>query len=133
MSAFVNAEESGKVKVKIAAKSGLVLRSEKSIKSKKLAVISYGTFISVNSNVNYHMVRVANKDGYWLKTSYNGKEGWVFSAYIDFDYNKPKVEAATFIRIITYDSGEYTITKIECRINGKKRTFDITETKLDWK
>lgn len=56
--------------VYVNAADGLKLRKEPSVTSEQLAIIPFGTALEV-----------LDTQGEWIKTTYDGKEGWVFASY----------------------------------------------------
>lgn len=72
---------------KITSDNGLHHRAETSTSSQSYGVIPYGTIIEVTE-----------VDGFWGKTKYNGKTGWVFLEYTTF-YSALKISPSgnTFV------------------------------------
>ena len=67
----------------ITSRNGLNLRLEPSVKSRKILTIPYGSMLPVKE-VNKQFETIQKRNGYWLKTEYTGKTGWVFSGFVIF-------------------------------------------------
>jgi len=70
----------------VVAPSGLSLRNNPNLSSKKLEIIPFGTLITI-MNVSQifntdEMKTIDSRPGNWVKTKFNGKEGYVFSGYL---------------------------------------------------
>jgi Bacterial SH3 domain len=67
-----------------AAKSGLSIREKPDAKSAVLGKIPYGTKIVTTHNLDEEQTEIKTEGlkGFWIKTTYNGKTGYVVSSYL---------------------------------------------------
>lgn len=67
----------------VAFKTGLNMREKPDVGAKVLVRIPYGTAINYQSNAEGGAAIVTEgMDGYWVKTTFNGKTGWVVNSYL---------------------------------------------------
>jgi len=100
----INAQDSnnfyGSRQNKVIATTGLNLRSAPTLKSEKVGLVPFGKSVNIIGDQHfgkeslgkpykiYHMEGTAFEpevDGYWIKAEYDGIEGYLFSAYLDYD------------------------------------------------
>lgn len=74
------------------AERGLILRSEPKQDSQPLGLIPFHSSITVIASDRYETIE--HRDGQWLKTSYSGKEGYVFSGFLRADVPMHTVRSA---------------------------------------
>lgn len=70
--------------VYVAAKSGLSIREKPDAKATVLGKIPYGTKITTTYNSEEEQKDIVTEglQGYWIKTSWNGKTGYVVNSYL---------------------------------------------------
>ena len=88
---------------KVIATTGLNLRSAPNLKSDKVGLVPFGKQVNIIGDQHYGMdslgtpytIRYTSTEafkpeisGYWVKAQYDGIEGYLFSAYLDFDYRE---------------------------------------------
>lgn len=91
----------------VIAPSGLSLRNDYGLEdTKKIDIIPFGTKITIKGDYNEiydedMMETIDGRPGYWFKTKYNGKEGYVFSGYLKYgDLYLPSTEINKDYRVI---------------------------------
>lgn len=65
----------------IASKSGANLRASNSIESRNIITIPFGERV-VSTSLFQGYETIEDREGGWVKVSYNGKEGFIFSGFI---------------------------------------------------
>ena len=65
----------------IFSNGGLSIRDKPSHDSQRLAIIPFGEEISILEEMNNELT-ISERTGHWVRSSWNGLEGWVFSAYL---------------------------------------------------
>lgn len=94
----INITEAAPKKNWIAAIHGLRMRSESNVNSKRLTTIPFGTEVTVTES-DEKIETIDGVDGKWKKIAYNGKEGWVFDAYLrSYNFINLKEIASKFYR-----------------------------------
>lgn len=78
----------------VAAKSGLSLRENQDIGSKVVLKIPYGTKLSISYPDESVNTNTEGMDGQWVKTSFNGKTGYVVNSYL-LPWPPPKATVKT--------------------------------------
>lgn len=66
----------------VAAKSGLSMRDKPDAKATVLEKISYGTKLTVIYPDQFVEISTEGMVGYWAKTTYNGKTGYIVNSYL---------------------------------------------------
>ena len=70
----------------VVAPSGLSLRDSPSLSSKKLEIIPFGKLITLTDVFTMYnqdkMKTIDGRPGVWVKTNFNGQEGYIFSGYL---------------------------------------------------
>ena len=66
---------------KVIAKSGLRLRESPSVDSPKIDLLPYKHIGRIHEKTD-KITTVSGKNGYWIKTRFNNKEGWIFSSFL---------------------------------------------------
>ena len=85
---------------KVIATTGLNLRSAPSLKSAKVGLVPFGKSVNIVGEQHYGKESLGKPykiyhtegevfepevEGYWVKAEYEGLEGYLFSAYLDYD------------------------------------------------
>jgi len=82
------------------SESGLILREEPRLKSKKVTLIPHKDIFEITANTN-EVATIDNKSGLWLKAHFYDVEGYVFSAYIisfdDLVTKRTKIDKTTIL------------------------------------
>jgi hypothetical protein len=111
---------------KVTAKSGLVLRVKGDTKAKKLSTIPYGTLITVEQTSESSFFKTEKTKGMWMKTNYNGKEGYVYGGFVDMNFSfKEKIETGTMELIEDDGEGDSAFSFIQMKLNGKYKTYHL--------
>jgi hypothetical protein len=106
---------------KVTAQSGLVLRSEDSTSSEKLALIPTDTILSLSQSDFPKCETIEKTFGCWLETSYDKKNGWVFTGFLDLNYNNvQETSTGVFDYAVLGDDG---YSYIAIKVNGKENRF----------
>lgn len=63
------------------AKSGVIIRSKPALESEKLGIVPFGEKLLVlNTTIFFNIIE--SRNGKWLKITYKGFEGYIFSGYV---------------------------------------------------
>lgn len=63
------------------AKSGIIIRSKPALESDKLGIVPFGEKLFVlNPTTSFDVIE--SRNGKWLKITYKGSEGYIFSGYV---------------------------------------------------
>ncbi len=82
-------EESAGDLYAVNAPSGLSLRTAPSLLATKVLAVPFGKLVTVCSEFQTNPEEIGGKEGKWMKAFYQGKEGYMFSGYLDA---KPSIE-----------------------------------------
>lgn len=82
-------ESKGKVYFKVSTISGLNLRESSDMKSKIIVTLPYQTVGEV-IEADKTVYTIQDRKGYWVKTSYENKVGWLFSGFVFVSSDKDK-------------------------------------------
>ncbi len=116
---------------KVATASGLILREKPDQKSKQLDIIPLNYIGEVRAKDNT-VLTIAGKKGNWILTDYNGKQGWVFSAFVYLGNNKESLAKGSSFEETFYNLFQkveelksFPLQKIQI-----EKDFELQETSL---
>ena len=78
----------------VASKSGLSIREKPDAKASVISKIPYGTKITINTLKDDVQINTEGITGYWVKTTFGGKTGYVVNSYL-FPAPPPKATVKT--------------------------------------
>ncbi len=89
----ITAQQPARDRGMVMAASGIVLRSGAGARFQNLAALPSGTILEI-LEVGAAEETIGGMKGHWLKTKFNGREGWVFGGWIAYPLVQEKIEVS---------------------------------------